>query len=136
MILISIILSSIFSNVVLEDDMSVKKTEASNTSSFIVSRDPFFRELDQFILDDKKVSATDLDLSELNLIGVISGNNKSMAMFKGPYESRFLLKYGDSIGRRGGIIRRINSNGVTIVEKNTDVDGHITERTIVKRLQK
>ncbi len=95
-----------------------------------IQRDPFYRVLEQPGWD--ATSVTDYDLNELNLVAVVWGVPKPIAMFSADSEKRFIVSLGDSIGKHGGKIVDISEGRVHIKELRLEFDGSRVERSIIK----
>ncbi|MCX6112657.1 MAG: pilus assembly protein PilP [Proteobacteria bacterium] len=120
---------------ILLEDVGTKKGERISTSDSIVnsiSRDPFYRVLDQLGWDN--TSITDYELNDLELIGVIWDVPKPVAMFKAPKERRFIVKVGDKIGKNNGIVMHIGKGETGIRETYMDINGAKTEKSTIKRV--
>lgn len=99
-----------------------------------ISRDPFYRMLDQLGWDNTLI--TDYELNDLNLIGVVWDVPKPIAMFKAPKERRFIVRVGDKIGKNNGRVMQIGRGEVGIRESYFDINGNRTEKSTIKRVEK
>lgn len=121
-------------NYLSPSDNKVNIKEGISDIGFKIPRDPFYRQLDQFIDENKKVKPTDLNLDDVVLIGTVYGvGSKNMAMFKALDKYKYILKVGDKIGLRGGKIVKILDGKVEIKEESDDLNSN-TERVIIKRI--
>lgn len=126
-------------DIILEDSNGVtqtyeprKKHDESIVNS--ISRDPFYRMLDQLGWDNTLI--TDYELNDLSLIGVVWDVPKPIAMFKAPKEIRFIVRVGDKIGKNNGRVMQIGKGEVGIRESYFDINGNRTEKSTIKRVEK
>jgi hypothetical protein len=122
-------------NYLSASDNKVSIKEGISDIGFKIPRDPFYRQLDQFIDENKKVKPTDVNLNDVVLVGTVYGvGSKSMAMFKALDKYKYILKVGDKIGLRGGKIVKILKGKVEIKEEDSDALNGTTDRVIIKRI--
>ena len=122
---------------ILLEDVSTKTPGRMPSPDSIVntiSRDPFYRVLDQLGWDT--TSITDYELNDLELIGVIWDIPRPIAMFKAPKERRFIVKAGDKIGKNNGVVMHIGKGEVGVMETYVDISGAKTEKSTIKRVDK
>ncbi|GAF95377.1 unnamed protein product [marine sediment metagenome] len=115
-------------DIILEDKPSLTST---------IQRDPFYRVLEQYGLTDadRVRLATDFELRDFKLIGLVWDVASPIAIFRGPKKKRYILKVGDKIGRQGGVIVKIRQGQLYIQEAFVDINGNRMERSIIKRVE-
>ena len=122
-------------DILLEDVNTKTQGRVPSSDSILntISRDPFYRVLDQ--LGDT-ASITDYELNDLELIGVIWDIPRPIAMLKAPKERMFVVKVGDKIGKNNGVVIHIGKGEVGVKEIYTDLGGGKTEKSTIKRVDK
>jgi len=121
----------------LIEDVNTKtpgKIPSSDSVVNTISRDPFYRVLDQLGWDTTAI--TDYELNDLELIGVIWDIPRPIAMLKAPKERMFVVKVGDKIGKNNGVVLHIGKGEVSVKEIYMDLSGVKTEKSTIKRVDK
>ncbi len=97
-------------------------------------RDPF-KSLLYGIREKKKAGLTPLQqrsLSELRVIGIVSGTHGYIAMIETPDGKGFVIKEGTLIGPEGGVVKKISNDSVIIDETYVDYYGKkISKKTVL-----
>ena len=75
-----------------------------------------------------------LDLSQVDLIGIILNPKGSWAMVRDAKGLGYVIRKGTAIGLNGGVVHKIRENEVIIREKYRDFRGRVRVKDIAKRL--
>ncbi|MEI6092898.1 MAG: pilus assembly protein PilP [bacterium] len=127
-------------DIILEDSNngpvseSLPKRKENESVVNSISRDPFYRMLDQLGWDNTAI--TDYELNDLVLIGVVWDVPRPIAMFKAPKERRFIVRVGEKIGKNNGRVMHIGRGEVGVRETYMDISGNKTEKSTIKRVEK
>ncbi|WP_303722653.1 pilus assembly protein PilP [Malonomonas rubra] len=93
------------------------------------TRDPFKSPLDILVeVSDAGVPLTPLqkfDLNQLRLIGVIIGKGDPRAMVIAPDGKSFILKKGVKVGKNNGVVTKVTTDSVEVLEEYMDFTGDI-----------
>ena len=75
-----------------------------------------------------------LDLSQRELIAIITGSKGNYAMVRDSKGLGHVIKRGMAIGTRGGIVHSISDEKVTVREEFRDFRGRIKHKDVAKKL--
>ena len=75
-----------------------------------------------------------LDLSQLELIAIITGPKGNYAMVRDSKGLGHVIRKGTAIGTNGGIVHTISAEKVTVREEFTDFRGRIKHKDVAKKL--
>jgi type IV pilus assembly protein PilP len=73
--------------------------------------------------DSKKTPLERIELAQLKLVAVVWDIPEPRALVEGPKGEGFILSVGTPIGKNYGIVSRINSSGVVVMEKIETPEG-------------
>lgn len=103
-------------------------------------RDPFYSK----ILDDENnepkpkppIGLRKYELSELNLVGIVSNNGEKKAVIESPEGKSYIIKNGTPLGKKNGVVMNITENEVEILEYTSDYLNNKVENTTILKLTK
>jgi len=102
-------------------------------------RDPFFSKL---LIEEKnepqairKAGLQKYELSELNLVGIIGDSSERRGVVETPEGKSFIIKTGQLIGKKDGIIKDITDKEIVIQEIAYDYLGNRIEKISTLKLQ-
>jgi Tfp pilus assembly protein PilP len=108
--------------------MNVEQVESIFAGHFeenlVNLRDPFKMPLAE-VKAMKKSELESIQLSDLSVVGLITGPSKIKAMLSGPSGKTYFVTEKMKVGTAGGIIYRITGDGVVVREKSVNALGEI-----------
>jgi len=94
-------------------------------------RDPFVPLIETkkpvFASDEPLTPLQQVELSQMRLVGVITGKGEPMAMVSAPGGKSYILKKGVKVGRNNGVVIGVDAEGVSVREKYYDFVGEVRE---------
>ena len=77
--------------------------------------------------DEPLTPLQQVELSQMRLVGVITGKGEPMAMVSAPGGKSYILKKGVKVGRNNGVVIGVDAEGVSVREKYYDFVGEVRE---------
>jgi type IV pilus assembly protein PilP len=124
------------------DDAAKKPAEEEWTYSSVGKRDPFRSFLSDLSGEKQKAQTrctTPLgrfEIEQLKLVAVVTGLEDPVAMVEAPNGTGYSLRRGACIGKNGGVVAAVRSDGVVVSEWVIRADGTRDPTQTVLRLPK
>ena len=102
---------------------AVTETGQPYSYSPVGKRDPFFSYLaevettTQTAAQRRAEPTESFELDQYRLTGLVTGTAQPRAMVEDPENKGHVIKIGSRLGKRGGVVTRINSDGIVVTEE-------------------
>jgi hypothetical protein len=107
----------------LDASVSFQEPSGYSFNPLAVKRDPFVPPQ-----VDQRLNVNELeryDLNQMKLVAIMEGFGKPQAMIILPDNKTYILREGDVIGRRNGVVARITSTEVQVKESFRDFQNRV-----------
>jgi Tfp pilus assembly protein PilP len=91
-------------------------------------------EIEEKETEKPKTYLETLELSQLDLIAIITMGEERRAMVRDAKGVGYMIKVGTPIGTKGGVVHEIRSNELVIREKHRDFRGQLQVKEVIKPL--